>query len=211
MQDINQDINQDRKNYKRNIDVATAAALVFCILSFRIAAEFDLVETVEQDIEFTRVELENVPITRQGKRKPPPQKPAIPVPAEDDEIPEDETIEPTEWDLFADNGEDGSGAFSDEGAGAPVITPPRPIAWVIPEFPEKEKKRGVHGEVKVSAEINERGRVVDAVVLENSTGSEVCAAAAVRAVKASRFIPAKKNGVPTTHFLTLPIRFDLSK
>jgi protein TonB len=202
-------INKDRLNYLRNRDVAFIVALVLCIIMIRLAAEIDAFTINESDVEIPPVVVENIPVTHQGKKKPPPARPAVPIPSESEDIPEDETIEPIEFDFYADNGEDGGGGAGEEGVGAPVLVPPRPIAWVIPEFPEKEKKKGVKGEVKLSIEINAAGRVVNAIVLENSTGSELCAQSAIRAAMASRFLPAKKDGKPTNYWWQMPFRFDL--
>jgi protein TonB len=196
-------INPLRKNYSKNRDISIIVALIISIITIRLAAEIDALKPFEPEVEIPTVSVEDIPITRQGKKKPPPQKPAVPIPSDREDIPEEETIEPIEFDFFVDNGADG--------VGTPTRVPPRPIAWVIPEYPEKEKKRGIKGEVKISIQIDEKGRVVDAVVVENTTGSELCAQSAIRAALASRFIPAKVNGKPQEDWLIMPYRFDLSK
>jgi len=203
-------INKDREDYPKIRDISFIVTLVICILCFRLAAEVSVFGVDEIDIEIPQITVANIPVTMQGKKKPPPAKPAVPVPSESDEIPEDETIEPIEFDFYAD-GEDGGGGTGDFGVGAPVITPPRPIAWVIPEFPEKDKKKGIKGEVTLSIEINADGRVVNAIILENSTGSDLCAKSAIKAALASRFLPARKDGIPTTYWQQQPYRFDISK
>lgn len=196
-------INPLRKNYPKNRDISTIIALIICIITIRLAAEIDALKPFEPDVEIPTVSVEDIPITRQGKKKPPPQKPAVPIPSDKEDIPEEETIEPIEFEFFVDNGADG--------VGTPTRVPPRPIAWVIPEYPEKEKKKGIKGEVKISIQIDDKGKVVDAVVVENTTGSELCAQSAIKAALASRFIPARVNGIPKEDWLIMPYRFDLSK
>ncbi|MFQ5631449.1 MAG: TonB family protein [bacterium] len=204
-------INPLRKNYQKNRDISFIIALVICIISIRLAAEIDAINPYATDVEIPLVSVENIPITHQGKKKPPPPKPAVPIPSDSEDIPSEETIEPIDFDFFVDNGDAGGGGLGDEGVGAPARVPPRPIAWVIPEYPEKEKKKGIKGEVKISIQIDVTGKVIDAVVVENTTGSELCAQSAIRAALASRFIPAKINGKPEEDWLIMPYRFDLSK
>ena len=204
-------INPLRKNYPKNRDISIIIALVLCIVSIRLAAEIDAINLFEPDVEIPLVSVENIPVTHQGKKKPPPPRPAVPIPSDSEDIPSEETIEPIEFEFFVDTGDDGGGGAGDEGVGAPTRVPPRPIAWVIPEYPEREKKKGVKGEVKVSIQIDVTGKVIDAVVVENTTGSDLCAQSAIRAALASRFIPAKINGKPEEDWLIMPYRFDLSK
>lgn len=200
-----------REQYPKKRDLSFIVSLIIGIISIRLAAEIDAVPKLEIEAELPVVAVEHIPVTRQGKRKPPPPRPAVPVPVENDDIPEEETIDPVDVAYFANDGADGGAGTEDDGIGTQGIVPPRPIAWVIPEYPDKERKRGVRGEVTLSLEIDARGRVVEAIVLENSTGSDLCAEAAKRAALASRFIPAKKLGKPTTYWLIQPYRFDLSK
>jgi protein TonB len=131
---------------------------------------------------------------------------------ESESVPPDVTIETTELTFDFDLGDLASiGNLTDGiGGGSPII-PPRPIALVLPEYPEQEKKRRVEGVVRVSLHIDETGRVVDAVVVENTTGSELCAAAALRAAKGTRFIPARRGGKPIPYWVTMPFTFSLPK
>jgi len=199
-----------RENYVRNRDLSWIISLLTVIILIRVAAVVD-VRTVEPEVEIPQITVEEIPVTHQGRKRPLPPRPAVPIPSEDEDIPEEETIEPFEFQFHSKKGEDGGGGSQDVGVGAPTIIPPRPIAWVIPEYPEEEKKRGVKGEIKLSIQIDSTGKVIEAIVLENGTGSEKCAQAAIRAALASRFIPARKGGKPTSYWLIQPYRFDISK
>lgn len=151
------------------------------------------------------IDVENIPRTRQARRSPPPPKPTIPVPSDKETVPEDATIEETtlkHTNIFDDL------PGRPEFAGTSV-TPPRPIAWVFPEYPESEKQKGVHGIVKLSLHVDETGRVIEAIVLDNTTSSKKCAAAAQEAALNSRFLPAKEGGKPVDYWITQPYRFDL--
>lgn len=152
------------------------------------------------------IDIENIPATRQVHRNPPPPKPTIPVPTDEESIPEDITIEETTLKY--------TNTFDDTPEGIPGITgislsPPKPIAWVFPEYPEEEKKKGVRGIVKLSLHIDEKGKVIEVIVLENTTESEKCAQAAIEAAYGSRFFPAREGNKPVSYWLSQPYRFDI--
>lgn len=153
------------------------------------------------------IDVENIPRTQQSRQNPPPPKPTIPVPSDKETVPEDATIEETTLKY--------TNIFDDlpgrpEFAGIPV-TPPRPIAWVFPEYPDSEKQKRIHGVVKLSIHVDETGRVVEAIVLDNTTGSSKCAEAAKEAALGSRFLPAKERGKPVDYWIIQPYRFDLKQ
>ena len=202
--------NPYRINYSKNIELAYIISLVITIALVRFAANYEI-EVPQPKAEIPIVTVEEIPQTKQGKRRPLPTRPAIPVPTEEEVIPEEETIEPIKFTFYSKAGADGGSGAQDAGIGAPTIIPPRPIAWVIPEYPEEDRKKGLRGEVKLSIQIDSTGKVIDAIVLENETGSEKCAQAAIRAALASRFIPAMKGGKPTSYWLIQPYRFDIFK
>ena len=75
-----------------NIKKALVITLVFFILLVFISPRIKLsVKEVGQSNIIINVE--NIPITRQTRMKPPPPKPTVPIPSEDETIPEDATIE----------------------------------------------------------------------------------------------------------------------
>ena len=131
--------------------------------------------------------VEEVPVTRQGVRKPPPPRPVVPIPTEEPTVPEDLTIEETDLKPEA------SLAKLPDGDGLAAIVPPRPVAEVFPEYPEKERKRGVQGEVELAMLVDEHGVVQNVQVVRNTTGSKLCAQAAVKAAYQTRFLPARKK------------------
>ena len=125
--------------------------------------------------------------TQQIRRGMRPQKPVVPVPSEDPDVPMDATIEETTIDWN----------FGDSPYGAAGLTigrqdtiPPRPIMQVLPEYPKELQKQNVRGTVKLMLWINANGQVEEAVVTENKTDSEECAQAALKAAKKNTYAPA---------------------
>jgi len=194
-----------RDTYSLNLKKALTATLLFCTLLVLLSPRVELRQEEISPPQIT-IDVESIPITRQTRRKPPPPRPKIPVPSDDETIPDDETIEETtlRYTTFYDDFPDGVPDFR-----GVRVTPPKPIAWVFPEYPAEEKKRGVQGTVKLSLHISEQGKVVEVVVLENTTGSEKCAQAAIAAAYGSRFFPAREGNTPVSYWMSQPYRFDL--
>ncbi len=190
-------------NLRKSVIVTLACFILLIYLSPRISVKVE-----QSDLSNIIIDVENIPITHQLRRKPPPPKPQLPVPSDDESIPEDETIEETtlKYTNIFDYTPDGV-----PGIGGKSSTPPRPIAWVFPEYPEDEKKKGVKGVVRLSIHINEQGKVIEVVVLSNTTGSQKCAKAAIDAAYGSRFFPAKEGKKAVNYWITQPYRFDLKE
>ena len=157
--------------------------------------------------------VEPTPVTRQLRRTV-AERPAVPVEAESDEVPEDVTIEPTELNLDR----------------APVDLPPparretapieeevlefwhverRPVLTrsMTPAYPEVAMRAGLEGDVFVAFTVGAEGSVRDVRVLR---GPDIFRKAAVEAVSQFLFEPAVQNDRPVAVKMTMPIRFRLS-
>lgn len=200
-----------RRQYRLRLEKSLTVTLLFFILLTLLSPRVQLKPRLPEPVEIT-LQVEDIPATRQGAPRRPPRRPAVPIPVESESIPPDATIEETELNLANKIGDISSaGRLTDGIGGGAQIIPPRPIALVLPEYPEEDKRKKVEGVVKVSLHIDETGRVIDAVVVENTTGSERCAAAALRAAKGTRFIPARRGGKPIPYWVTMPYTFSLPK
>jgi TonB family protein len=196
-----------RLAHRRRSELGLIFSLSLMLLLFFFLRDVHMPVTVREP-ELIILTVENIPQTRQaGARRPPPPKPAIPIPIDSELIPEDETIEPTPIDLQSVGAAASAGHAYALGGGQ--IIPPRPLAFVVPEYPEEDRKKNLRGEVKISLEIDVTGKVVKAVVMENTTGSPRCAQAALRAALASRFTPARNAQGPVPYWLIQPYTFDL--
>ena len=74
-------------------------------------------------------------------------------------------------------------------------------------YPDLAKKAGIEGRVIVQFVVDERGRVVDPVVVRGLGAG--CDEAAVRAVSRARFRPGTRHGEPVKVKMTVPITFRL--
>ena len=75
------------------------------------------------------------------------------------------------------------------------------------DYPIVARDAGLRGEVLVEAVIDEQGRVETATV--SRSPSEVLSIAALRAVRGTRFRPARRAGLPVRVRLTIPVPFGL--
>jgi len=86
-------------------------------------------------------------------------------------------------------------------------TPPAPLQEVAPVYPEAALLQGLTGSVELELEIDAEGVVLAARVLAGSIDA-VFDQAALDAAWATRFIPARRNGVPVASTLRPVMVFD---
>ena len=94
----------------------------------------------------------------------------------------------------------------DEGPTTPARATSRPAA----QYPALAQRRGLEGYVTLRLRIDERGRVVDSVVVA-SEPKGIFDAAAKRAVRRYRFSPARAGTKPVASTLQQTIRFELDR
>ncbi|MGB3542898.1 energy transducer TonB [Rubrivirga sp.] len=75
------------------------------------------------------------------------------------------------------------------------------------EYPEFARRAGIEGQVVVQFVVDERGNVVDPVVLRSP--NELLSEAALEAVRASRFTPGQQRGRPVKVRFAVPVTFRL--
>ena len=91
---------------------------------------------------------------------------------------------------------------------AKVDAPPRPRRTIRPDYPAEARRRGIEGETTLELTVNAAGRV-SSVAVAVSSGHPELDAAAVRAVKAAEFTPAKSGGSPVESSARLKLVFRL--
>ncbi|MBC7188333.1 MAG: TonB family protein [Calditrichaeota bacterium] len=186
-----------KAGYRVRLERAAVVTLLILIVCFQLSPRFK-VKPRPVALVPLQVQVEEVPVTRQPGAVAPPPRPAVPVPVDDPALPLDETIELTDISFQAAS----SLMAGAPESGASFVSPPRPIAEVFPEYPKAARQKGAQGVVKVSLLVRADGSVAEAVVILNTTGSEECARAALRAARATRFIPGKEHGVPVAAWTT---------
>ena len=188
--------------YELTLKKSLALSLLLITIIFLLFPKFEAAKKqISQQIDVV-LDIEDIPVTRQGRRSPPPAEPAVPIPTEEESIPEDLTIEPTQLSY-------NYVAASEEGRGVGVTIGPRPIEDVFPEYPEEEKKKGIQGVIELYLKVDIYGNVVDVKVLRNTTNSLKLLQAAIRAAYRTKFMPARKGSQPVTIWTTRVYKFEL--
>lgn len=77
-------------------------------------------------------------------------------------------------------------------------------------YPELAKKAGIEGTVMVHVKINENGEVIDTKILK-PLGNCGCNEAAIAAIKAIKWKPAKQREKPTSVWISVPVQFKLKE
>lgn len=92
-----------------------------------------------------------------------------------------------------------------------VIVQPRPLFETLPEYPSAARKARIQGEIELNVKVDESGKVVNVVVLQNTTRNEACAQAAIAAAYRTRFRPAQTQAGPDTAWVVRRYSFSLNK
>ncbi|MFO7840682.1 MAG: M56 family metallopeptidase [Fidelibacterota bacterium] len=95
----------------------------------------------------------------------------------------------------------------------PYDEPPKPVGGASAvlehlKYPEEARERGIEGMVLLNAYINRDGEVEEVEILRSQVPEE-CNAAAVEALKKSRWTPAKQRGNPVAVWVSVPVEFKL--
>lgn len=157
--------------------------------------------------------VERIPETRQ-MRRPPPERPAMPIETDSDDVPEDLTIESTELDLNR----------VPVDLPSPVRRKTAPVEeevlefWrverqpvlvrsTMPVYPEMAKRAGLEGVVFVAFTVGADGSVRQVRAVR---GPEIFRKAAIEAVSQFVFEPAVQNDRAVAVKMSMPIRFRLN-
>jgi len=203
-----------RLQYRKVIELTLAIALLICIVLFQAFKRIEH-QKVEKTFELEKIEAEEIPPTEQEKLPPPPSRPAVPIESESEDIPDDVTIEDTDIDFEELPPPPAPPPAEDEAANFFVAydEPPEPIGGFQAiqrklVYPEIARKAGIEGTVTVQAHINEKGEVIETRILV-PLGNSGCNEAAVAAIKAVKWKPAKQRDKPVSVWVSIPVRFKL--
>lgn len=176
--------NMGKLNYQRNVELGILTALVCIILFFFVYQKVDRIHSTNLELyPALSIKMIEMPRTVQEKniRKMKPQLPFLPVPAEETEILKDVVLlhEQIIW----------TDSLNLQGAtSSPLMA--RQVFEVLPQKPDLP----IHGAITLSIKIGIQGKVVEHIIVNNSTGSELYLKRVLEAVKKSRWQPARING-----------------
>ncbi len=200
--------------FRKVFQLSTVVALVLLIGMFQASKRYEIRTQRVESINF-QMKVDEIPPTEQMDRPPAPSRPAVPIESESEDIPEDETISTTEMDFSELPPPPPPPEQVDESAQIFVAwdEPPQPIGGFAAiqaalNYPESVRKSGIEGRVYVIAVISDKGEVLKAWA-QNFLGDTACDEAAIAAVKAVKWKPAKQQGEPVTVQIGIPVIFRL--
>lgn len=209
-----------KANLRNKYPILTQLGMVLTLLFLIAAFKFD-VFAVEPEVlveeELLTVEMEEIEQTKQIEKPPPPPRPPVPI-----EVPNEDDLDDEELDIDAE-------IDFDEPVDLPPPPPDEPeeeepeIFLVVeqnPEliggnaaiakavkYPEIAKKAGVEGRVYLQFVVDEKGNVVDPIVMKGIGAG--CDEEALRVVRTLKFKPGKQRGQAVKVRFSLPINFRL--
>ena len=193
--------------YPITIRLATLSSVLLLIFTFLIYPRYLGMLELE-DVELQEILIENIPQTQQIERPPPPARPSVPVESEDEDIADDLTIEETDLDNFEAWDAPPPPPEGPRVKFIPYDDPPQPLSNIRPVYPEIAQEAGIEGTVVVQVFIDKKGRVQDTIILKGipNTGLDE---AALKAIRKTRFRPAKQRERAVGVWISIPVNFRL--
>ena len=204
-------------HYRKVLEIAMIFALLVLIVMFQAFKKFEAEIKIEKYVP-NEIEVQDIPLTEQIERPPPPSRPSVPIPTEDEDVPEDLTIETTEID-FNEEPPPAPPPPVEEEEETPMFVPydsaPEPIGGFAAiqknlTYPEIARRAGVEGMVVVQVLIDTKGNVDDTRVAK-SLGNNGCDEAAIEAIKKTKWKPALQRDKPVKVWVSIPVIFKLKE
>lgn len=104
----------------------------------------------------------------------------------------------------------GTGSGTGVGLSRQIIAMPRPLVLSIPEYPSAARKAKIEGVVELNIKIDESGKVVNALIVRNTTNNDACAKSAIAAALQCRYQPARTAAGPDTVWVLRQFEFSLN-
>ena len=196
-----------KARYPLVVRITTLTGIGLVILNFLLFPRFG--NSLEfEDIEQVIIENIDIPQTQQIDNTPPPARPSIPVPSDDEDIADDLTLDELDFDDFSNLDAPPPPPSGPKVVFIPYDDPPVAMSPIRPVYPEIAQEAGIEGVVIVQAFIDEKGRVKETLILKGvpNTGLDE---AAMEAIKKTRFRPAKQRERAVGVWISIPVNFRL--
>jgi len=200
-------INPLKAKYPIVVRLTTLLGISLVILNFLLFPRFG--NNLEfEDVEQVIIENIDIPQTQQVDNTPPPARPSIPVPSDDEDIADDLTLDELDFDDFSNLDAPPPPPSGPKVVFIPYDDPPVAMSPIRPRYPEIAQEAGIEGVVVVQAFIDEKGRVKETLILKGvpNTGLDE---AAMEAIRKTRFRPAKQRERAVGVWISIPVNFRL--
>jgi len=189
------------------IRVTGLLSIILSIFLFFVLPRFTG-ETVQEHYNQIIIEQIDIPQTQQIERPPPPARPSIPIESEDEDLADDLTIEETDLSNFEAWDAPPPPPSGPQVKFIPYDDPPVPLTPIKPKYPEIAQEAGIEGTVFIQAFIDKKGRVIETTIIKGipNTGLDE---AAIKAIRKTRFRPAKQRERAVGVWISIPVNFKL--
>jgi protein TonB len=200
-------INPLQHAYPVNVRLAGLVGIALVIIIFIIFPRF-LASMEFEDVDQIIIENIDIPQTQQIENTPPPARPSIPVPSDDEDIADDLTLDELDFDDFSSLDAPPPPPSGPRVVFIPYDDPPVALSPIRPTYPEIAQEAGIEGVVVVQAFIDKKGRVKETLILKGvpNTGLDE---AAMEAIRKTRFRPAKQRERAVGVWISIPVNFKL--
>ena len=200
-------INPLQYAYPVNVRLAGLLGIVLVIIIFIIFPRF-LASVEFEGVDQIIIENIDIPQTQQIDNTPPPARPSIPVPSDDEDIADDLTLDELDFDDFSNLDAPPPPPSGPKVVFIPYDDPPVALSPIRPTYPEIAQEAGIEGVVVVQAFIDKKGRVKETLILKGvpNTGLDE---AAMEAIRKTRFRPAKQRERAVGVWISIPVNFKL--
>ena len=200
-------INLLQHAYPVNVRLAGLLGIVLVIIIFIIFPRF-LASVEFEGVDQIIIENIDIPQTQQIDNTPPPARPSIPVPSDDEDIADDLTLDELDFDDFSSLDAPPPPPSGPRVVFIPYDDPPVALSPIRPTYPEIAQEAGIEGIVIVQAFIDKKGRVKETLILKGvpNTGLDE---AAMEAIRKTRFRPAKQRERAVGVWISIPVNFKL--
>ena len=200
-------INPLQNAYPVNVRLGGLLGIILVIIMFVTFPRF-LASVEFEDVDQIIIENIDIPQTQQIDNTPPPARPSIPVPSDDEDIADDLTLDELDFDDFSNLDAPPPPPSGPKVVFIPYDDPPQALSPIRPSYPEIAQEAGIEGVVVVQAFIDKKGRVKETLILKGvpNTGLDE---AAMEAIRKTRFRPAKQREPAVGVLISIPVNFKL--
>jgi protein TonB len=202
-----------KSQHKKVFEISLSVTLVFLIGMAQLARQFSLPAEQFSNVA-VKIEVADIPQTEQFRRPPAPPKPSVPVPTEEETVPEDLTIDFSELDLSEipppppPSGDDELTIFM------AYDQPPQIIGGLAElnkylSYPRVAQDAGVEGVVFVRVLVGVKGNVEKIEILKAKPANIGFEESAMKALRQVRWEPAKQRDKSIRVWISIPIHFEL--
>lgn len=205
-----------RNDYRRTLEVCFIISILLVFGLLHALPNFNWERPIGR-IKRIEIKVEDIVRTLPVPPRLAPPPPHVPVPIEDDAIPEDMAIVPVFLDLSSlpEPPPPRQNDISDEFVFVPHEVPPQPkggYAWInqLIEYPEEALRLGIEGVVVLGVLVNKEGRAEKITLLRDSGHGVGFEVAATEAVRKLAWQPARQRDKKVKVWVAIPIRFKIS-